>query len=63
MEKDQRRTCANCAKKFALTQENKAYRPFCSKRCKMADLGQWLGEKYVVQGEDATAVPKTDNNE
>ena len=22
--------------------------PFCSKRCKMADLGRWFGEEYVV---------------
>lgn len=22
--------------------------PFCSERCKMADLGKWFGEEYVV---------------
>lgn len=22
--------------------------PFCSVRCKMADLGKWFGEEYVV---------------
>lgn len=22
--------------------------PFCSKRCKMVDLGQWLGEEYRI---------------
>lgn len=22
------------------------YRPFCSKRCQMADLGNWLDEAY-----------------
>ena len=22
--------------------------PFCSPRCKMVDLGRWLGEDYVI---------------
>jgi endogenous inhibitor of DNA gyrase (YacG/DUF329 family) len=22
--------------------------PFCSKRCRMVDLGRWFGERYVV---------------
>jgi endogenous inhibitor of DNA gyrase (YacG/DUF329 family) len=25
-----------------------AWRPFCSERCKMADLGRWLGEEYRI---------------
>ena len=24
------------------------YGPFCSKRCKLVDLGKWLGEEYRV---------------
>jgi len=24
------------------------WRPFCSERCKMADLGRWLSEDYRV---------------
>jgi endogenous inhibitor of DNA gyrase (YacG/DUF329 family) len=24
------------------------YRPFCSERCKLIDLGKWAGEKYRV---------------
>lgn len=27
-----------------------AYRPFCSERCKMADLGHWLSGGYAVPG-------------
>jgi len=27
-----------------------AFRPFCSKRCKMTDLGHWLGGEYRVAG-------------
>lgn len=25
--------------------------PFCSARCKMADLGKWLSEEYVISEE------------
>ncbi|SPY04211.1 zinc-binding protein YacG [Neisseria meningitidis] len=28
------------------------YRPFCSKRCKLIDLGEWAQEKYTVSSED-----------
>ena len=24
------------------------YRPFCSQRCKLADLGRWLNEDYRI---------------
>ncbi len=24
------------------------YMPFCSKRCKLIDLGNWASEKYVI---------------
>ncbi|HET8722796.1 MAG TPA: DNA gyrase inhibitor YacG [Anaeromyxobacteraceae bacterium] len=27
--------------------------PFCSPRCRLADLGKWLGEAYRVPGERA----------
>jgi endogenous inhibitor of DNA gyrase (YacG/DUF329 family) len=31
----------------------KAYRPFCSKRCADVDLGRWLNGSYAVPGEPA----------
>jgi len=27
--------------------------PFCSERCKMADIGEWVAEKYTVPCEDS----------
>jgi uncharacterized protein len=27
------------------------YRPFCSERCRLIDLGAWLGEKHAIAGE------------
>ncbi|MCZ6554995.1 MAG: DNA gyrase inhibitor YacG [Candidatus Dadabacteria bacterium] len=38
--------CPNC-KKEVLWDNNK-YRPFCSERCKMIDLGTWAKEGYRV---------------
>ena len=30
-----------------------AFAPFCSERCKLADLGQWLSGSYRVPGAPA----------
>jgi hypothetical protein len=27
------------------------WKPFCSERCKMADLGRWLSDNYRVAGD------------
>ena len=36
------------------------FRPFCSERCKLIDLGAWASESYriPVAGEAATEVPE-----
>ncbi len=39
--------CPTCRKNVAPRPENKAF-PFCKQRCKMVDLGNWLGESYVL---------------
>ena len=31
------------------------FRPFCSARCHKVDLHRWLGEVYVVPGEEGPA--------
>jgi uncharacterized protein len=36
--------------------ENNPYRPFCSLRCKMIDLGAWIKEEYVIKGEEKEEV-------
>jgi endogenous inhibitor of DNA gyrase (YacG/DUF329 family) len=35
----------------AWSAENR-WRPFCSERCKLIDLGQWATEKYRVPAEE-----------
>jgi len=32
--------------------EENRYRPFCSERCKMVDLGAWANEAYRIPVED-----------
>jgi len=31
--------------------EASSYVPFCSRRCKLVDLGKWLDEEYRIPGE------------
>ncbi|MEO8519915.1 MAG: DNA gyrase inhibitor YacG [Acidobacteriota bacterium] len=43
--------CAYCGRRPA----DPAWRPFCSERCKLADLGRWLSEEYRIPGEPLPA--------
>ncbi len=36
------------------------FRPFCSERCKLIDLGQWADEKFRIPSEEA--VPGSQEN-
>lgn len=40
--------CPHCKKK-SRWQDNQ-WRPFCSERCKMIDLGNWADEDYRIAG-------------
>nr|WP_299240267.1 DNA gyrase inhibitor YacG [uncultured Halomonas sp.] len=44
--------CPECGTKIAWTTDN-LYRPFCSKRCKLLDLGAWADESHRIAGEPA----------
>ncbi len=35
---------------------NNKYRPFCSERCKLIDLGAWANEEYSVASEPASPI-------
>jgi len=41
--------CPNCGAEVAWVPENR-FRPFCSERCRLADLGAWATERYRVAG-------------
>lgn len=45
-------SCPTCKKKFNYFSSD--FRPFCSERCRLIDLGQWLTESYSVPAEKLT---------
>ncbi len=46
--KDKKKTkrCPICKK--PVSWKDNPYRPFCSEKCKMADLYSWLNEEYKI---------------
>jgi len=50
--------CPNCGKPSKATPEN-PWRPFCSERCKLIDLGEWVNEQHRIPGEPADENPET----
>lgn len=45
-------TCPRCQKKF--NYYSSEFRPFCSEKCRLIDLGQWLNESYTVPAHKIT---------
>ena len=50
------------------TWEGNLWRPFCSERCQLTDLGTWAAERYRVPGPNLTMelpvheMPEADEN-
>ena len=42
--------CPQCGKLTEYKSTN-SFRPFCSERCQLIDLGEWANEKFAVPGE------------
>ena len=55
-------SCPTCGKKDTWVAENN-FRPFCSERCKLIDLGSWADESYHVTGEKVDPNASTPNDE
>jgi endogenous inhibitor of DNA gyrase (YacG/DUF329 family) len=49
--------CPTCGKPVAWIPEER-WRPFCSERCKLIDLGQWAEERYRIPSRES---PPTDS--
>ena len=45
--------CPQCGGESLWSAENK-YRPFCSERCKLIDLGAWAAESYRVPVQESS---------
>ncbi len=55
-------TCPTCRKPTAW--QDNPYRPFCSERCRLIDLGCWADEEYRVPSQTAAELfETTENNE
>jgi endogenous inhibitor of DNA gyrase (YacG/DUF329 family) len=56
--------CPTC-KKLVLWNEDYPYRPFCSDRCRLIDLGEWASETHKIAGDslDINSNEQTDEFE
>ena len=48
--------CPRCGQPVSFVPESK-WRPFCSERCKLIDLGLWGSERYRVPVEEDKPTP------
>jgi endogenous inhibitor of DNA gyrase (YacG/DUF329 family) len=53
--------CPTCHRETEWT--NNPYRPFCSDRCKLIDLGAWTTERYRIPGEETEASNEEQDDE
>lgn len=48
--------CPQCGK--PVEWHTSPFRPFCSERCKLIDLGKWAAEDYRIAGEAVPTSPQ-----
>lgn len=53
--------CPTCGKPVAWEPAQK-WRPFCSERCRLIDLGEWLNEDRRIPGDPALPPGPEDDN-
>lgn len=54
-------TCPICGKPNTWRTEN-TFRPFCSDRCKLIDLGEWASETRKLPGEQVSSPSSFDDD-
>jgi endogenous inhibitor of DNA gyrase (YacG/DUF329 family) len=54
--------CPKCKRETEYNKDN-PYRPFCSERCKMVDLGQWANEEYAIPSREPVPLNELENEE
>lgn len=47
--------CPTCQKPLEYSKDN-PWRPFCSERCRLIDLGAWANGDYKIEGEPGSAM-------
>ncbi len=48
--------CPTCRRKIEWSAA--PWRPFCSERCRLIDLGAWLSERHAIPGEAVQGEPE-----
>lgn len=51
--------CPQCQKEV-LWQAESMYKPFCSERCRLIDLGDWAAENHKISQSSQSATPLTE---
>ena len=52
--------CPRCGEPAKFSEEN-PFRPFCSERCKLIDLGAWAEGKYTIPVVDTSDVEEEES--
>ena len=55
-EEKQQVACPTC-KKLITWDSQSPWRPFCSERCRLIDLGEWLDEGYKIPDKSDSSSP------
>ncbi len=55
----QKISCPTCQKEV-LWNDTYPFRPFCCKRCKLIDLGEWASESHRIPGDDTPSLSDDD---
>ncbi len=58
---DRKVPCPVCKKE--ITWMHNPFRPFCSGRCRLIDLGKWASEEYRIAGEKKSIYEEGEGDE
>ena len=53
--------CPTCKKTIEYSAKNN-FRPFCSERCKLIDLGEWANDTNSIPGDTPAQTNEVDSN-
>lgn len=54
--------CPHCKTEIHWSQDNQ-FRPFCSERCKLQDLGAWFLEERSIKGQNAFGLDELESKD
>jgi len=60
--KGRRVKCPGCGREIEWSSGNR-WRPFCSERCRLIDLGAWIAEEHAIPGEPAHGTSEAGDSE